>query len=178
MLQAQSRQKDPLLQRLPSRSQLAAIRAPQRVNQPPQGRSLKRQQGKARRCQSRPRTKQQGSRTSSWEAQSRCSELSAPARTLTGESLSRQVASGSVYHMRLYTAIISKSALRMQVPKLPGKDASAWVGHPTVKCEHGCWMSCRASSSAGTQMAWQIPAPLPIEQDAHAQAEACSVCKQ
>ena len=73
MLQAQSRQKDPLLQRLPSRSQLAPMRAPQRVSQPLQGRSLKRQQGKARRCQSRPRTKQQGSRTSSWEARSRCS---------------------------------------------------------------------------------------------------------
>lgn len=131
MLQAQSRQENPLLQRLPSRNQLAPTRVPQRVNQPPQGRSLKRQQGKARHCQSRPRTNQQGSRASSWEAQSRCSHLSAPARSFSRESRSRQLSSGSVHHMRLYTAILSKSTLCLQVLELIGKHGSTRVAHPT-----------------------------------------------
>ena len=38
--------------------------------------------------------------------------------------------------------------MAVQVLEPTGKDASAWVGHSTVKREHGCWMPCRASSSA------------------------------
>ena len=141
MLQAQRRRKDPLLQRLPSRSQLAAIRAPQRVNQPPQGRSLKRQQGKARRCQSRPLTKQQGSRTSSWEAQSRCSLLSAPARTLTGESLSRPgcqwqcLSYALVYcnHLKKHTLHASAGADRQR-----GQHADRWYHAQARALPAGC----------------------------------------
>ena len=135
MLQAQSQQENPLLQRLPSRSQLAPTRLPQRVNQQPQGRSLKRQQGKARRRQSRPRTNQQGPRVSSWEAQSRCSHLSAPARTLTGQSLLRQLSSGSVHQMPSYTAILSKSTPCMQVLEPTSKDGSTRIGGTTLMRE-------------------------------------------